>query len=490
MRRFFSWFTGKNDSLSYSRAKFEELSAAYQLALAERAQIITDLTKQKQEALKIMQDTLKAEERFKLVIEAAPNAMIMVNQRGQITLVNRQTETLFGYSRNELSGQLIELLIPERYRAHHPNHRNAFFSRPSTRSMGAGRDLFGQRKDGSEVPIEIGLNPIETAEGIFTLAAIIDITERKKSEENLKKSAAELEQRVAERTHDLEESRQAAIKLTEEAIRAKEKVEKRERELAQKAKALAQSNQDLAQFSYIVSHDLQEPLRKIISFIDILKEDLQDKLDEESKKNMSYVVGGAERMSNLIQDLLEFSRVGRKELQRQKIDITKMVDDVLFTLTGILQEKKASVNCHGLSTIHSVSPLVSQVFQNLIGNAIKFCPPDRLPCVHIKATDRDDDWLFCVEDNGIGIESEYLKKIFNVFQRLHTRAAYPGTGIGLAICKKIIERHGGKIWAESKPGEGTNFFFTIPKNREVDFYDTPESHQNVSHDDNSTSSRF
>lgn len=235
--------------------------------------------------------------------------------------------------------------------------------------------------------------------------------------------------------------------------------------LQQKNLDLEASNKELARFSYIVSHDLQEPLRKIVGFIEILKTDLQGKFDAKSEGHMDYVIDGARHMSSLIKDLLEFSNAGRVDLQMKKINLNNLVAEVISTMSEITKEKKAQVTCDALPALDSVSPLVSRVFQNLIDNAIKFCPSDRAPCIHISSKEEASQWQFSVKDNGLGIEAVYLDKIFDVFTRLHHRNKYPGTGIGLAICKKLIERHGGKIWAESTLGRGTTVFFTIPKNQ-------------------------
>lgn len=235
-----------------------------------------------------------------------------------------------------------------------------------------------------------------------------------------------------------------------------------EKHLSVSNEKLDQSNKELEQFAYIASHDLQEPLRKITSFINILKVDLDKNLDGDSRENMGFIVDAASRMSQLIKDLLELSRAGRKDLKLQQLDLNDVVKDVVSVLDELIQEKKAEIHYAQLPILDQASPLISQVFQNLIGNAIKFVPKDRTPRIDLSAKEDGHQWIFCVKDNGIGVEKENLDKIFEVFRRLHGRDEYPGTGIGLTICKKIVERHGGKIWAESSPGQGTSFFFTLP----------------------------
>lgn len=356
----------------------------------------------------------KAEERFRLVVESAPNAMLLVNADGIIALVNKQTEILFGYQREELVGNKLEILIPQRFSKKHPALRESFFRKPQTRSMGAGRDLFAQKKDGQEVQVEIGLNPIETLEGEMVLASIIDITERKQQELTLK--------------------RQVELEI---------------------------KNKELEQFAYVASHDLQEPLRTVSNYMQVLEEDYADKLDDQAMKYFSSVKSATERMSMLIKALMNFSRLGINR-KLANTDCSKLVEEVLEDLQQIIKASQAEIYVSDLPVINIYPTEIRQVFQNLITNAIKFCVKDKKPKIWVHAIARNESWLFTVKDNGIGIAPNHFNRIFEIFQRLHTTDDFEGNGIGLANCKKIIEQHQGEIWVESEPGQGSSFFFTIP----------------------------
>jgi signal transduction histidine kinase len=234
-----------------------------------------------------------------------------------------------------------------------------------------------------------------------------------------------------------------------------------EEELAKSVKDLARSNQELEQFAYVASHDLQEPLRMVATYTQLLAEKYQGKLDAQADKYIHYAVDGALRMQTLIQDLLAFSRAGKEDIELSETDCNTVVQQALLNLAAIIHDSGAQLKCAPLPTLHANSSQLRQVFQNLVGNALKFRGPDP-PMVQILAEKQGPDWLFSVADNGIGIAPGRMEDIFVVFHRLHTREQYPGNGIGLAICKRIIERHGGKIWAESEEGSGTTFRFTVP----------------------------
>ena len=233
-----------------------------------------------------------------------------------------------------------------------------------------------------------------------------------------------------------------------------------EQDLAEKVDELARSNADLEQFAYVASHDLQEPLRMVTAYTQLLAERYRGKLDENADKFIGYAIEGAQRMQVLIQDLLAFSRVGRKEACKS-VECTAVMKDVLQTLAAAIQETGAVVTHGELPAVWADRTQVAQVFQNLIGNAIKFRGKEP-PVVSVQAEKASQQWQFSVSDNGIGIAPEYAENIFVVFQRLHARTEYPGNGIGLAICKKIVERDGGKIWVESRAGSGSTFKFTLP----------------------------
>jgi PAS domain S-box-containing protein len=230
---------------------------------------------------------------------------------------------------------------------------------------------------------------------------------------------------------------------------------------------LARSNSELEQFAYVASHDLQEPLRMVSSYTQLLVRRYGDKLDADAKEFMGYIVDGAGRMKQLIEDLLAYSRVGTHGKELRPVAVDAALRRALTNVRAGVEEASASISYEKLPTVLADEMQLSQLFQNLIGNALKFRSPS-VPRINVRAAEKDEEWEFSVTDNGIGIEPQYFERIFMVFQRLHSKGEYPGTGIGLAICKKVVERHGGRIWVTSQPGEGSSFHFTLPKhNREA-----------------------
>lgn len=234
-----------------------------------------------------------------------------------------------------------------------------------------------------------------------------------------------------------------------------------EEEVTRRTADLARKNQELDEFTYVASHDLQEPVRKLVSFSKLLEQDVGSELNEHATKDLKFIVDAAGRMRDLIQDLLALSRAGRSALQLEPVPLDQCVDQALESLDMRVRETHAEIVRDPLPTVTGDATLLTQVYQNLVGNALKFVEPGRPPRVHVTATRRGDAWVLGVEDNGIGIKTEYADRIFRPFQRLHNRGEYEGTGIGLAICKKAVERHAGDIWVESRPGQGSHFQFTL-----------------------------
>lgn len=359
------------------------------------------------------------DEKLRLIIDAAPCGMTMVNEHGQIVIVNKQLEKLFGYTREELIGQTIEILVPTELRSFHPQQRAEFSKHPQARAMGAGRDLYGQRKDGSAIPVEIGLSPVMIQGERFVVASVVNISERKATETTLQEKLLELQR----------------------------------------------SNADLEQFAYVCSHDLQEPLRVISNYTQLLTMRYQGQFDEDANDFAEFIVDATKRMQGLINDLLLYSRVETKGQAFKTTDCNKSVEMAVSNLALAIEENDATVTADELPVVFADSSQMLQVFQNLISNAIKFRSSER-PHIQISAQKSDHCWHFTISDNGLGIDMKYADRIFVIFQRLHSREQYPGSGIGLAICKKIVERHGGMIWIESKLGQGTTFHFTVPTSQE------------------------
>jgi len=236
--------------------------------------------------------------------------------------------------------------------------------------------------------------------------------------------------------------------------------------LRDRAAELTRSNAELESFAYVASHDLQEPLRMVSSYVELLARRYQGQLDDDADEFIAYAVDGANRMRNLINDLLLYSRAGTRGKDLEVVDGEAVLSASLANLRLAIEESGATISHDPLPTILADARQLGQVFQNLISNAIKF-RSDKPPEIHISAERTGDNWCFAVRDNGIGLAPEFFDRIFVIFQRLHTKEEYPGTGIGLAVSKRIVERHGGQIWLESQPGEGTTFYFTLPGNGEV-----------------------
>ena len=355
------------------------------------------------------------EGRYRGLLEAAPDAMVVVDQAGDIVLLNVQAEKQFGYRRDELLGQKVTNIIPTGFAERLVSDGLRSAEDALAQQIGTGIELSGRRKDGSEFPLELMLSPLESAEGTLITAAIRDISVRKAAEADL----------------------------------------------VQNVQDLNRSNQELEQFANIASHDLQEPLRMVASYTQLLSRRYKGKLDSDADEFIAYAVDGASRMQRLIQDLLAYSRVGSKGGNLRDISSDNALQQALQNLRGVIQDSGALVTHDPLPTVMADEIQLIQLFQNLVGNAIKYQKPG-VPKVQISAARNGaKKWTFSVKDNGLGIESQYFERIFGMFQRLHKREEFAGTGIGLAICKKIVERHGGRISVESQPGSGSTFRFAL-----------------------------
>ena len=359
-------------------------------------------------AIRDISERKAAEKRFENLLESAPDSIVIINNQNIIELVNLQTEKLFGYDRKEIIGKKIDILIPDRYREKHNNHVTNYFKNPKVRLMGKELELNGKKSNGLEFPVEISLSPMMTPEGLWVSAAIRDISERKAVEEKIAKYTIEMEQ-----------------------------------------------------FAYIASHDLREPLLTIKNYFEILvEEELSQTLNENAKKYIQIIIRASNRMDTLISELLEYSRLSN-EIKFEDVDCNELLKQVKEDLALIISSSGMNIHIDNLPIVNANSLKLKLVFQNIINNSIKFRRKDVIPEISITSSKIKNGWQFKIKDNGIGMEEKNNTKIFNMFQRLHNKNEYEGTGIGLAHCKKIVEMHNGKIWVESKLGLYSCFYFTI-----------------------------
>ncbi len=368
------------------------------------------------------------------LFEFAPDAILVVGNDGRIIRANPMVEKIFGYARDELVGEAVERLIPSRFHPRHVGLRSDYSHSPRPRQMGAGLDLYATRKDGSEFAVEVALGPQKVEGHNLVLCIVRDITERKLAEAALRLARDDLERRVVERTRELQVAN----------------------------KQLEHSNRELQDFAYVASHDLQEPLRKIQSFGERLSERAGATLDETARDYLARMQNAASRMQRLINDLLSFSRVTTKARPFARVDLQTIDSEVISDLEVAIEEAHAKVEVSALAAIEAEPTQMRQLLQNLIGNALKFRQAERSHLVKVHGQARGPMFELVVQDNGIGFDPKYHERIFGLFQRLHGRAEYPGSGVGLAICRKIVERHNGTIFAEGKPGEGAKFVVTLP----------------------------
>jgi len=355
------------------------------------------------------------ESRFHAVVNTAVDGIILMDARGTITMFNPACELMFGYSAAEIIGGDVKQLMPAPYRDEHDQYLENFHRTGQRKIIGIGRQVVGRHKSGSNFPLDLSVGEAEQGGEVFYVGIVRDVTERVHADE-----------------------------LREQFI-----------------EQLAASNEERGYFAHVASHDLREPLRMITAFSKLLATDYSDRLDERGREYLSLVVSATSQMQDLLDDLVDFGRLGLEAVRGSWFASRESLDQVLETLHDPIEESGAKIVSGELPRIYGNPIRFQRLMQNLIGNALKYVAPDVEPLIHVSAVRTADYWSFSVSDNGIGIESRHQDQIFEPFKRLHSKSLYYGTGLGLAICRKIVDGFGGRIGVTSTPGEGSVFSFTL-----------------------------
>lgn len=369
--------------------------------------IMRDVSERKtaDEALRVSESRLRA------LVDNTVDGLITIDEIGVIEQFNKSCERIFGYAAEEVIGRNVKILMPQEYAEPHDGYLRNYMSTGEAKIIGIGREVKAMRKDGTVFPIDLSVAEVREQNGIRFFSGIIrDITARKQAEEEIFRSNTELER-----------------------------------------------------FAYVASHDLQEPLRMVSNFTELLDKEYSSGMDSTAQEYMRFIISAARRMQDLVDDLLEYSRIGHSEEKMLLFHTGDVVTTAVDNLSALIQSSHAEISYDDFPELYGSPMLFARLLQNLVGNALKYRAPDRVPKIHIGCKIQDDSFVFSVKDNGIGIKSVYFQQVFVLFKRLHGRNEYSGTGIGLPICKKIVESMGGKIWVNSEFGKGSTFYFTIPK---------------------------
>jgi len=359
---------------------------------------------------------------FRVLVESAPDGIVIADPQGLVVLVNAQTEALFGYSRDELLGQPVEMLVPHRVRDRHAELRNGYADAPRVRTMGDGQELYGRRKDGSEFPVSISLSPIRSGPDLLVFADVRDISAQREAEHRIQELNTLLDRQNTE---------------------------------------LKAINQELEAFSYSVSHDLRAPLRAIDGFSRILVRENGSQLDAQGHDRLARVRRAAQHMGDLIDDLLKLARVTRAELQVAEVNLSDLAAEICDGLQRQEPVRSARMTIAPGMLARGDAKLLHIALDNLFGNAWKFTGLRDTAEIEFGRERSEDGLTYFLRDNGAGFDMAYADKLFGAFQRLHDTAEYPGTGIGLATVQRIIHKHGGHIRAQGAVDQGATFFFTL-----------------------------
>ncbi len=363
-----------------------------------------------------------SEEKFRAVAEHLNDAIVSADSEAKISYFNRAAERAFGYSAADTLGKPLTLLMPDRFQDAHRRGFQRFLSTGEARVIGKTVELTGIRKDGSEFPLELSLTTWKASEGTFFTAIIRDITERKRAEEAMARQAAELSRSNAE---------------------------------------LAATNRELEAFSYSVSHDLRAPLRHIDGFARILLEDCEPQLDALAQRHLQRIRDATAHMGRLVDDLLNLSRIGRREVNKQVVSLNSLVEEVLVDLKPEMEGRQIDWQIGRLPFVECDPALIRQALANLLSNALKYTRPRECAVIEVGQTTVDGQSAIFVRDNGVGFSMKYADKLFGVFQRLHRQEDFEGTGVGLATVQRIIHKHGGRVWAEAELDRGATFYFIL-----------------------------
>ncbi len=372
-----------------------------------------------------------SERHFNGIFRTVTDGIATINSKGIIQSVNPAIEKLFGYSEDDLLGQNVSILMTEPHSSKHDGYMKHYLETGEKKMLGVTRREFqARRKDGSVFDLELGVNEVRLDKEKLFVGTMYDITQRKQTETEREK---------------------LVDKLTD-------------------------SNEELERFAYVCSHDMQEPMRMVRSFSEMLQIHFGDRIedDEKGQRYLKFVIDGATRAQNLIADILNYSSLDRDMQKLEMINLTELINAIQESMYVNLEECEGQITHDDLPQVRGNKVQLYQLFQNLINNGLKYRKMDLKPHVHVGVEDTGEHWQFSVEDNGIGMEERHLKKIFEVFRRLHRKEEYAGTGIGLSICKKVIERHNGAIWVESERGKGSTFYCSILKSTNVEAANDPK----------------